>query len=494
MDLPSEIVLAILSPLSRPDLKSARLVSKNWSLCAAEFLFDVVYISPSKEDVDVFQAITQHPVLSKCPRHLEYDGAEFLTDYSKDKYAKDIWGQSFPLFDHCSAYKLSCGPKSKINAWIKETVLPNKSKYEDMESYGDCKVVDDGHRIYQEHANYQQHGLQSGQFVEILVRGLQHLVSLASVTVQPRWPLEPHCISRRGLGVVGGSPLARSWNIFHLKPCGWSFICNENERQGPDGAMHYLIITSALARARKQISKFELGALLLSGGVPPYVFDRSNHSSTGLDITVFSGLEHFDFTLAWDYDYKPPMIFEDVNGLQLLITSMDQLRLLKLRLSCDYREDPTFYTYEQVFSAAKVWSKLTTLELQFMSTAATDLLLLLVFQMPALRHLMLGGIKLLEGTWHSVIEGLKQSNRLSSFGIPYNTSLVHRSGIRFMSYNSLFLKAVREYMIHGGHHPCIPPNQPNHAAQNYMMDIEPSVRDRLVELDSTRPAELDFAA
>lgn len=190
--------MAILKPLTRPDLKSARLVSRNWSLCAAAYPFEVIYISPSKEDIDVFEAITQHPVLSKCPRHLEYDGVEFLTDYSKDDFAKDIWGQSFSDLDQ----RLD-GPDADISAWIKENVLPDTYKYVDMESYGDCKPVNDGYRKYHEHANYQQDVLQSGQFVEILVRGLQHLVSLTSVTLQLRWQLNLDYIRR-------GSPLGRS--------------------------------------------------------------------------------------------------------------------------------------------------------------------------------------------------------------------------------------------------------------------------------------------
>lgn len=57
MGLTSEIVLAILSLLARLDPKSTRLVSKHW-LCAAEYLFDTIYVSPSKEDFDVFQATT----------------------------------------------------------------------------------------------------------------------------------------------------------------------------------------------------------------------------------------------------------------------------------------------------------------------------------------------------------------------------------------------------------------------------------------------------
>lgn len=58
MGLPDEIALAIISPLERLDFKSSRLVSNNWSLCTAEIIFDIIYISPLKEDVDVFKAIT----------------------------------------------------------------------------------------------------------------------------------------------------------------------------------------------------------------------------------------------------------------------------------------------------------------------------------------------------------------------------------------------------------------------------------------------------
>lgn len=170
MDLPSEIVLAILKPLARPDLKSARLVSKNWSLCAAEFLFDIIYISPSKEDIDVFEAMTQHPVLSRCPRHLEYDGAEFLTSYSKDKFAAEMR----------SDYRFN------------ETVLANKFGYESVD-----EIIDNGYRKYQYLANYQQDILQSGEFVEILARGLQNLVCLTSVTVAPNWPFSRGRVLRK---------------------------------------------------------------------------------------------------------------------------------------------------------------------------------------------------------------------------------------------------------------------------------------------------------
>lgn len=457
MALPNEILLAILRPLAPSDLKSARLVSKIWSLCAAEFLFNVIYISPSKEDIDVFEAITQHPVLSKCVRHLEYDGAEFLIDYSQAEFCQDM-GQLGRLYQSAVA------------------------RHQCLEGY----------RKYQEQATYQQDVLRSGQFSRVLVRGLKRLASLSSVTLQPHWPLRQSYNYR---DIERTSPLARSWNRLYPDPQGWCSIYDKNVQKGPDGARHFLIISSALARAQKQLRSFKLGPIgSLTCGVPPYVFDTSDNSRTGLDITAFSELEHFDITLACYYDHSMPTIFKKVQNLQVLLDTMDRLRSLRLRLSHVSGRDPTLYTHEQIFPASKVWSQLTTLKLKSMSTTASDLLHLLVFQMPELRHLKLGGIKLIEGTWHSVIEGLKQSNRISSFGIAYNTTLVHHSGKMFMSYRSIFLRRVGEYLIHGGHHPCLPPNQSSHVAQNYMMDIEPSLRNNLAELDRTRSEEPDSVA
>ena len=457
MDAPSEIVLSILSYLARPNLKSTRLVSKRWSLCAAEYLFDVIYVSPSKEDVDVFQAITHHPILSDCPQRLEYVGNEFLSHYPKDKYAQDLWNRTHW---QVIAYSRASGeqwldPDPKINTWINETGLSNLySNYEDIDSFYDNTVISDAYLKYQEHANYQQNvldGLQSSQFVEILVEGLQHLSSLASVTLQPNWPWKNEDDCR---DIRSGSPLARSWHIFYPEPRGWGF---DQRLQDPDGARHYLIISSALARAQKRIRKFKVGRdLWMRGALTQNVFDSHVHSNTGLEIAAFSGLEHCDITLAFHHDRNRYNALEKtVHNLQLLLASMDRLGFLSLRLPYLNR-DQGLYPSGMVFSAVKVWSKLTTLKLEHVSTTAMDLLQLLIFQMPTMQHLELGGIKLLKGTWHSVIEGLKQSNRISTFQIPYCRVLEHLEGTIFMRGSSRFLSPVRNYIIHGGHHPCIP--------------------------------------
>lgn len=101
MQLPNEIILAIVAPLAFDDLKSARLLSKAWSPCASVYLFANLSISPNQEDLEVFEAITQHSQLSECVCHLWYIASEFLLHLSKRQYSMDVreklWQQSISL-------------------------------------------------------------------------------------------------------------------------------------------------------------------------------------------------------------------------------------------------------------------------------------------------------------------------------------------------------------------------------------------------------------
>lgn len=156
------------------------------------------------------------------------------------------------------------------------------------------------------------------------------------------------------------------------------------------------------------------------------MFDRSDQSSTGPDITALSALEHFDTTLASYYDEKTPIIFENVQGLPSPLGSMDHLRLLRLRPFVRLR--PVLHRRESFFTAAKVWSKLTTLKLEV--HVRHGLRPAVSARVPDARDATLRAGKASsysKGTWHGVIEGLKQSNRQSRpFAISDNSRLIHR--------------------------------------------------------------------
>lgn len=62
MHFPNELVVAIIESLGAQGLKSARLVSKTWCSYASILLFEKIYVAPNRIDLEVFNAITQHPI------------------------------------------------------------------------------------------------------------------------------------------------------------------------------------------------------------------------------------------------------------------------------------------------------------------------------------------------------------------------------------------------------------------------------------------------
>lgn len=84
--LPPELKVAVLAVLDKRDLKTVRLVSKEWNALATRPLFDRVYISCREKDMEVFEKITAHPLISTGIRELVYDCSLFGKDMSIREY------------------------------------------------------------------------------------------------------------------------------------------------------------------------------------------------------------------------------------------------------------------------------------------------------------------------------------------------------------------------------------------------------------------------
>lgn len=56
--LPIEIRAIIVQFLDKKDLKQLRLVSNDWSFLATTPLFDRVFVSPHKKDLEIFNNVT----------------------------------------------------------------------------------------------------------------------------------------------------------------------------------------------------------------------------------------------------------------------------------------------------------------------------------------------------------------------------------------------------------------------------------------------------
>ncbi|CAF9915449.1 hypothetical protein IMSHALPRED_002608 [Imshaugia aleurites] len=487
MYLPNEVVDAILESLGRRDLKSARLVCKTWCSCASPFLFDKTYVAPNRVDLEVFKAITQHPILSKCIRQLVYDCCEFVPNLKKRTYIEGLWVQTETLLSRGKISPHSSDPQ--INEWTNDVASRNFSTKERVTKWKHRDLIDRGYEEYQKHAVYQGRALRNGHFVDSLVKGLSRLVHLTSVTLDGEWPnsletsfCEHHC----------GTPLARKWNPFHYCPNEWFWEADENDPDDlPVGIRHYWNITTALTDKQRQIDNFTTGHHD-SGylGISPEVFkgfDPMPPNSPGSDITALSGLKDLELHFASCNGRSAAEYCDNIERLPKLLGSMHSLLRLCLDLSLDSSysagESPNLYRHDQVFPQAILWNDLVMLELSNFSSSATDLLHLLLIQMPNLKHTVFGTMQLLDGCWESVVECLKQFHSFTYFEI-YLWSFLHHEGGRVlrMDYGT-----INEYVMFGGRHPCLSGDQPASASEAYMLRIDTSLRDRLrLGADSSR--------
>ena len=470
MHLPHELVVLVTQRLGRRDLKSARLVSKLWCSCASESLFTTIHVSANKVDLDAFTAITNDPVLSKCVRRLVYDGSEFRLNYSKTKYLDKLRSQTSSAFhQHKSRHS------EYQDQEFRDLMTEHRPEFEAAKQrLGDSKLVTEGYKKYHEHAVYQRDSLRSGSFFNGLAQGLRKLPLLSSIDVRRRWP--PASRIDQGFG----SLLARKWNPFHVYPASW-YLVQDSSFVGAEcnGKEHYFIIVSALVRAQRKIRNFFICV------IPPEIFDRSDHtkpSVLGLDTVAFAGLEKLGLSLAsWcagAIDQGTTEIRPNLDGLRIMLSSMTRLKDLALILPSGGR-----YGCDQVFPKDTIWTQLETLELFGLSSKAPDLLDLVTFQMPKLQNLTIGLIILSDGIWEGVIECLKRYSKLSNLGIDrlYENSGREFRGVFFYPHDDerLHMSWLREfshYVVHGGRHPSLTPDQPDSAAEDFAKDLKPLLR------------------
>lgn len=148
LHLPNEIILAILAPLAFNDLKSTRLLSKPWCFCASTLLLTSISVSPNKEGLKIFKAITEHPQLRKCVRHLWYGGSEFLLDLSKRQYLKDLWRQWRHWHSDHTLLEFLHGSDTDISSWVRYVVHNNMGCADVMAKFRNAKFVKDGYQKY----------------------------------------------------------------------------------------------------------------------------------------------------------------------------------------------------------------------------------------------------------------------------------------------------------------------------------------------------------
>lgn len=110
--LPPEVVCEVIGFLPKKDIKNVRLASKGLSVLGAHRLFQSVYISTKRKDMESFTSVSKHPVFSKMVKEVVYDSTNitFLegedhVSFNKTNYTRFLIGcDSSPRVKRSTTY------------------------------------------------------------------------------------------------------------------------------------------------------------------------------------------------------------------------------------------------------------------------------------------------------------------------------------------------------------------------------------------------------
>ena len=504
MKLPTEIFLQVLQNLTNSDLKVVRLASKESSACAAEFLFRKMYISKQKEDLDAFKEFTNHPLIRKCVRTLEYDAVGFPPDLSESEYYRVLWYQvrSLLYITQESRRKTFVSPDPQINefmshcsnghtiVWDDDLDIQERYRTAHEEDFKDFTFIKEGYRKWMERGSFEKLHMQDPDFLGVLVPGLQRLDHLDSVNLNGEWPHRWVSLGNSFAQRLSGSILKRNWDSFCVFPMPWH---NPFSDPSYGSTVPFWTITSALYMASKQPRVFHC-----ESWISPSAFEVTAESSRPDNGMLVSGckvvacLQRLSLCLAKvpSDDLHELVWYDNLSAAQDLLRHMPRLRTLELNLPWDdWRRSardksvkmPTFksFKYDLIFPRSRIWKSLTTVSIGCFTMHLHELVELLFIKVPNLRRVKLDDIRLLEGTWQAVIELFKYGLRsLEEFHIDEVTQLFHCEQTNVLVPWELQEMSVdlENYILNGRdnlklRHPCLRPEDPIQKSFEYLPEL-----------------------
>lgn len=477
--LPYELKVAVLAQLDRRDLKTVRLVSREWNALATNPLFDKVYVSCRAPDLEVFRNITRHPVISTCVKELVYDGSTFIRDLSFRGYFDQVFDAVRLLALQADSDIRFESADVQINEFCRDFQRRDSEIYG---SHGKDTFLFEGYQIYREYSAFEWQGIECGWFFDELSTGLGSLKGLRSVVLDHHfWEsnffkfLRPKRL--RFDASLSGSPLSRIWNPFHLGPVGWQHL-PDLDIGGPRITAQFHMLTRAICETNKEITSLQISDN--DGCIPHQALTVSTltNSDVGHFMTAYSGLRCLDIKIAADSaDHQDALIV-----LPDLLRQTYGLEKLSLHFSKDVRHFSLVpkYRYEEVFPALGSWPELKELSLFGLKIGGWELLIL-VLRQARLRRLELGDIELLDGTWEGVIEGLHRLPGVSELHM--GIKLAQRRGTVLRPDGPFpcmkgfvqrgLLRRIESYVVCGGRHPCLTPESDPDTALRWLQDLMP---------------------
>ena len=497
--LPLEVKGIIAEFLCKSDLKTLRRVSKQWHVMATPLLFDRVYVSPWNKDIQIFSHITKHPVLSRSIKGMICD-VSTVPDISHQVYFHDlcrqwwIMTQSLRTPSLCKKDPFN-SPHPRLNKFVNAIIRTERSWHDLSSTYLHDEHVIEGWQLWQDLAKEEREALEHGRngiYLSDLCSGLHRLSNLQSVMIDnDMWTkvgietsdsFYPSYSQHIASPSLSGSPLARSWVPWHLRPK-WS---------NDAGFKHLWLVIQALSRTKRCLKHFNNLSPTLEG-LSPYDFaaykitDKfARHmvivlgqlQTLELQITP---REHLDRGNNDALGYLPQLLEQLTNlrYLKLILNSTESLPGENLLLTIS-RHDPC-YSYSQVFPQQGKWERLEWLHLSGLAIDGLDMVFLLLHQMTQLKRLWLHYIDLLKGKWSGVVEALRIRAVLRPWElISLQGPLRHEDGIWWPcepddsdleEEEDQTLGEFMRYAKEGGRHPCLPPDVDERLSACYFEEL-----------------------
>lgn len=501
MKLPTELFLQVLQNLPNRDLKAVRLASKELSACAAEFLFRKMYISKQTEDLDAFKEFTNHPLIRKCVKTLEYDSVGFPVDFSETSYYERLWYQVESFLKYSERFKPFASLDPQINDFVSHcrkapstatdlhTLFEERERYraQHQEHFMEFGFIKRGYRKWMERATFER---SDQDFFSVLVPGLQRLDHLDSVNLNGEWCYMWYLgddIPRD----YSGSLLQRKWKPFVVLPLDW-YYTYPNPSYGPTG--RFWTIITALSMASKQPRVFKCKSRMSPSALA--ITAESSGPDNGMvayGCRVFAYLQRFSLHIknypSRSEDLHELELHEKLAGLQEMLRHMLRLRILELNLPWTDRNRSlsrpsrpkiwTSFRYHLVFPSSTIWESLTTVSIGSFTIHLHELVELLFIKVPNLRRVHLDDIRLLEGTWQAVVELFKYGLRsLDDFQIDEYTQLFHCQQMNVLvawEFQDVW-GDLKNYILNGRdnlnlRHPCLQPEEPAQKSLEYLPEL-----------------------
>ena len=472
--LPLEVKVIVAEFLCKSNLKSLRCVSKEWHAMATPLLFDQVYVSPRSKDIQIFSHITKHPVISRSIKGMICD-VSTVPDLSHQTYFLalcDQWqGQTLAL----SKKDRFKSPHSRLNKFVNAIIRASRSRGGLFSKYRNDEYVIEGLQRWKDLAKEEREALEDGRngmYFSDLCSGLHRLSNLQSVIVEnDMWSkidmsFYPSNSQHTLSPTLSGSPLARSWIPWHLRP----------KRSDDAGFEHLFLVVQALSGTKRRVKHFKCHSWVREGLSPLdfAVYDMTDvfarhmvnalRQLQTLELQITPHEYHFiDFPDIDALGYLPQLLEQLTNlrYLKLILISAERINRVR-RLKRTPLSD-TCYSYSQIFPRHGKWERLESLHVSGLAIDGLDMVFLLLHQMPHLKNLWLHRIDLLQGRWSGVVEALRFRAILRPWELlSLQGSFRHEDDIWWpctpdiVEEEPLLLGEFMEYAKEGGRHPCLP--------------------------------------